>query len=391
MNEPDNQTNDARMNDQQRLTALVDRLQALSGLGEVAYQRMLRDLQVSQARLGYDPEGRLRVAFFDAQSYDIESFQRQNGERFAMHYIRSLLVRDSVELARGFKAICVFVNDSLDRAVVQSLASMGVELIALRCAGYNNVDLEACRERGLSVVRVPSYSPYAVAEHTVALMLMLNRRLHVAYMRIRAGSFKLDGLTGFDMRGKTVGVIGTGQIGRCLIAILLGFGCRVLAYDQRPDPSLTAGGVVEYVALDDLFRQSDIISLHVPLFPSTRHMINAAAIAQMKDGVMLINTSRGALVDTRALTDGLKSGKIGAAGLDVYEEEAGVFFHDLSSRVLTDDVLARLLTFNNVVVTSHQAYLTREALDNIALTTLENLAEYEQGRRGSDLSNALTI
>jgi D-lactate dehydrogenase len=240
------------------------------------------------------------------------------------------------------------------------------------------------------VVRVPAYSPHAVAEHTVALMLMLNRRLHMAYMRIRAGSFKLDGLTGFDMYGKTVGIVGTGQIGRCVAEILLGFGCRVLAYDKRIDETLAARPNLAYAELDDLFRESDIISLHVPLFPATHYLIDAAAIDKMKRGVMLINTSRGALVDTRALTGGLKSGKIGSAGLDVYEEEAGVFFHDLSSRVLTDDVLARLLSFNNVVVTSHQAYLTREALDNIAQTTLDNLAEFEQGRRGAELTHAVT-
>ncbi len=377
------------MDDKQRLESLLDRLQALDGLDERAYQRLVRDLEISQARFGYDPQGRLRLACFDAKAYDADAFRKCNKERFAIRYIEVPLTADSVELARGFRAVCVFVNDQVDATVVRSLAGHGVELIALRCAGYNNVDLAACREHGIDVVRVPAYSPYAVAEHTVALMLMLNRRLHVAYTRNRAGYFKLEGLTGFDMRGKTVGVVGTGKIGQCLVEILLGFGCRILAYDTRIDELLAQRSGVEYVALDDLLRRSDIISLHVPLFPSTHHMIDENAIDRMKDGVMLINTSRGALVDTRALIAGLKSGKIGSAGLDVYEEEAGVFFHDLSNQVLTDDVLARLLTFNNVIVTSHQAYLTREALDNIAQTTLDNLAEYETGLRRSELTNAV--
>ena len=266
---------------------------------------------------------------------------------------------------------------------------MGVQLIALRCAGFNNVDLRACQQQQINVVRVPAYSPYAVAEHTVALILMLNRRLHQAYLRNRAGYFVLDGLTGFDMRGKTVGVIGTGQIGRCLVDILLGFGCRVLAFDKFPNAELTDRPNVQYVDLDQALAESDIISLHVPLFPDTHHLVNTDSIAKMKDGVMLINTSRGGLVDTRALIDGLKSGKIGAAGLDVYEEEAGIFFNDLSVKVLTDDVLARLMTFNNVVVTSHQAFLTHEALANIADTTMMNLEEFAQGKRGAELTNAV--
>jgi D-lactate dehydrogenase len=281
------------------------------------------------------------------------------------------------------------VNDTCDATVVESLASLGVQLIALRCAGFNNVDLKACQQHGLSVTRVPAYSPYAVAEHTVALMMMLNRRLHQAYQRNRAGYFVLDGLTGFDMRGKTVGVVGTGKIGQCTIDILLGFGCRVLAFDKFPSDDLAARDNVDYVALDQLFSNSDIITLHIPLFAETHHLIDTSAIQQMKHGVMLINTSRGGLVDTPALIEGLKSRKIGSAGLDVYEEEAGIFFHDISDKVLTDDVLARLLTFNNVVVTSHQAYLTHEALASIAETTLANIDEFAQGRRGADLTNAV--
>jgi D-lactate dehydrogenase len=239
------------------------------------------------------------------------------------------------------------------------------------------------------VVRVPAYSPYAVAEHTLALMLMLNRRLHQAYQRNRAGYFVLDGLTGFDMRGKQVGVIGTGKIGQCTIDILLGFGCRILAFDKFPNDALAARPHVQYVDMAHLLGHSDIITLHVPLFPETHHLINPSTIKQMKDGVMLINTSRGELVDTKALIDGLKSGKIGYAGLDVYEEEAGVFFHDLSDQVLSDDVLARLMTFNNVVVTSHQAFLTREALTNIADTTLANIDAFKRGKRGAELPNAV--
>ncbi len=340
---------------------------------------------------GCDERGRLRVAFFDAKSYDVESFDQCNADRFALQYVRASLGQDTVPAATDCKAICIFVNDVCDAAIVDALASLGVELIALRCAGYNNVDLAACRRRGMSVVRVPAYSPYAVAEHTVALMLMLNRRLHQAYLRNRAGYFVLEGLTGFDMRGKTVGVIGTGKIGQCVIEILLGFGCRVLAYDKYPSPQLAGRAGVEHVELDDLLRQSDIVTLHVPLFAETHYLINAQAIGRMKRGAMLINTSRGGLVDTKALIDGLKSGQIGLAGLDVYEEEAGIFFHDVSGRVLSDDVLARLLTFNNVVITSHQAFLTREALANIADTTLANLAEFQSGKRGAELTNAVPL
>jgi D-lactate dehydrogenase len=239
------------------------------------------------------------------------------------------------------------------------------------------------------VVRVPAYSPYAVAEHTVALMLMLNRRLHQAYQRNRTGYFVLEGLTGFDMRGKTVGVVGTGKIGQCTIDILLGLGCRVLAFDRFPNEEVARRENVQYAPLDELLSKSDIVTLHVPLLPETHHLINASTIKKMKVGVMLINTSRGGLVDTPALIRGLKSGKIGFAGLDVYEEEAGVFFHDITDKVLTDDVLARLMTFNNVVVTSHQAFLTHEALANIAETTFANIREFEEGKRGAELTNAV--
>jgi D-lactate dehydrogenase len=243
----------------------------------------------------------------------------------------------------------------------------------------------------MSVVRVPAYSPYAVAEFTVALMMMLNRRLHHAYIRNRSGNFQLEGLTGFDMHGKTVGVVGTGKIGQCVIDILLGFGCHILAYDKYPNNEIAELADVEYTGLEPLLRRSDIITLHVPLFLETYHVINRAAIDRMKDGVMLINTSRGGLVDTKALIDALKVGKVGAAGLDVYEEEAGIFFHDMSDKVLTDDVLARLMTFNNVVVTSHQAFLTREALANIAETTLDSVREFADGKRGGEMTYAVNM
>lgn len=378
------------MNDQQRLQAFLDKAANVGGLDQVRFERLIAELERPQTVAGYDEQGRLKVAMFDARSYDIQSFDRINGGRLAIHPISASLDEDTVHAADGCKVVCIFVNDRCDATVVASFARLGVELIALRCAGFNNVDLEACREHNISVVRVPAYSPYAVAEHTVALMLMLNRRLHQAYARNRAGYFVLDGLMGFDMRGKTIGVVGTGKIGRCAIDILLGFGCRVLAFDKFPDDELASRDNVEYVEIGKLLAESDIITLHVPLFPETHHIINQSTIEQMKDGAMLINTSRGGLIDTRALIEGLKTGKIGSAGLDVYEEEAGIFFHDMSDKVLTDDVLARLMTFNNVVVTSHQAYLTIEALHNIAETTIANIEEFGSGKRGAELTNVVT-
>jgi len=379
------------MNDRERLTVFLDKIKSLDGLDEQRFQRLSTELDRAANRAGYDDQGRLEVAMFDAKSYDIQAFEKRNSGRYAIHPIGTSLNKRTVQSAEGHKVICVFVNDTCDATVVKLLASLGVELIALRCAGFNNIDLETCEQHNLSVARVPAYSPYAVAEFTVALMMMLNRRLHQAYQRNRAGYFVLEGLTGFDMREKTVGVVGTGKIGQCTIDILLGMGCRILAFDKFPNNKLAARNNVQYVGLSQLFPESDIITLHVPLFAETHHLINMSAIEQMKDGVMLINTSRGALFDTRALIDGLKSEKIGSAGLDVYEEEAGIFYHDVSDKVLTDDVLARLMTFNNVVVTSHQAYLTHEALDNIAETTLANIDEFAQGKRGADLTNAVRV
>lgn len=377
------------MNNEERLNDLVTKLQQASGLDERRYDRLLAALEQAPGKVGHDDQGRLKIGMFDARPYDIESFEHCNEGRYAIHPIETSLNVDTARAAAGYKVICIFVNDCCDAEVVEMLAARGVEMIALRCAGFNNVDLEACDRFGISVARVPAYSPYAVAEHSVALMLMLNRNLHRAYYRNQAGYFVLDGLTGFDMRGKTVGVAGTGKIGRCLVDILLGFGCRVLAFDKYPDEALAAREAVDYVDLDQLYAESDIVSLHVPLYPETYHLIDATAIEAMKPGAMLINTSRGALVDTPALIDGLKSGKIGAAGLDVYEEEAGIFFHNVANEILTDDVLARLMTFNNVVVTSHQAYLTKEALANIAETTLDNIREFALGKRGQELTNVV--
>jgi len=377
------------MNDQERLAAFLDRVRSAGGLDRQRFERLTAELDRVADRAGYDDQGRLRVAMFDAKSYDVQSFDRQNNGRYAIDSVPASLNEATAHAAEGTKVVCIFVNDTCDAPVVKALALAGVELIALRCAGFNNVDLKACREHNLSVVRVPAYSPYAVAEHTVALMLMLNRRLHQAYSRNRAGYFVLEGLTGFDMWGKTVGVVGTGKIGQCTIDILLGFGCRILAFDKFPDEEFAARENLQYVGLEELLSESDIVTLHVPLFADTHHLINESTIEQMKDGVMLINTSRGGLVDARALIGGLKSGKIGFAGLDVYEEEAGIFFHNISDKVLTDDVLARLMTFNNVVVTSHQAFLTHEALANIAETTLANIEEFAQGKRGAELNNAV--
>jgi D-lactate dehydrogenase len=376
------------LSDSGRRDRLIERLKALDGISQAAFRAATEALDAAPHRLGYDVQGRLKVAVFDSRSYDIEYLTHANQDRFALTFLPSALDIDTAGSAAGSMAVCLFVNDHADAAVIRKLAALGVRMIALRCAGYNNVDLKACEEHGISVARVPAYSPNAVAEHTVALMLMLNRKLHIAYLRNRAGAFVLDGLTGFDMKGKTAGVIGVGKIGQCVVDILLGFGCRVLAFDKYPSEELLASKA-EIVELEQIFRESDIITLHVPLFPETYHLIDRKAIQMMKRGVMIINTSRGGLVDTPALIVGLKSGQVGSAGLDVYEEEAGIFFQDLSGKVLTDDVLARLMTFNNVVVTSHQGFLTHEALTNIADTTVENLLEFQNGKRSKELTNAV--
>ncbi len=323
----------------------------------------------------------MKAVFFGTQPYDQESFEQLN-RTYGLELVfqTSHLNRDNVALARGAQIVCIFVNDTADAETIRGLAEEGVKLIALRCAGFNNVDLKAAAQYGIPVVRVPAYSPHAVAEYAVTLMLALNRKTYRAVWRTRDGNFSLHGLLGFDMYGKTVGVIGTGKIARVLIHILRGFGMNVLAYDIRPDEAFAAAEGITYTTLEDLYAQSDIITLHCPLTDQTRHMIDAAAIARMKPGVMLINTGRGQLIRTADLIDGLKKKKIGSAGLDVYEEEAAYFYEDTSDRIMDDDVLARLLSFNNVIVTSHQAFFTREALDNIAHTTLQNMLDFEQGK-----------
>jgi D-lactate dehydrogenase len=339
--------------------------------------------------ISVEEDERLKIAVFDSKPYIRQIFEGQNNNHFVFKFLKPRLNHDTVALASGFKVICAFVNDKIDAELVEKLNRIGVELIALRCAGYNNVDIEACETHGISVARVPAYSPYAVAEHTIALIMALNRHIHKANNRIREGNFSLDGLVGFDMYGKTVGLIGTGKIGKCLINILLGFGCKILAYDKLPDRTIAQMKSVQYVELGKLFRNSDIISLHVPLTPETNYMINKDSIAKMKHGVMLINTSRGGLVNTKDLIENLKTGQIGSAGLDVYEEESEYFFEDYSHAIIADDILARLTTFNNVMVTSHMAFLTKEALVNIVETTLDNIREYENGKRGLQLTNTI--
>lgn len=321
----------------------------------------------------------MNVAVFGSKSYTREYFDAVASEfGHALTYFESRLRCDSARLAEGFDAVCIFVNDDADRATLQKLHAAGVRTVALRCSGFNNVDLAAAERLGITVVRVPAYSPYAVAEHAAALILALNRKTHRAYNRVREGNFALEGLTGFDLRGRTVGIVGAGRIGQVLAKIMTGFECRVLAFDPYPNDVITGLGGT-FVELSTLLTESDIISLHCPLSPKTHHMIDVAAVARMKPGVMLINTSRGALLDTQAAIDGLKSGKIGYLGLDVYEEEADLFFENLSDQVIKDDVFARLLTFPNVLITGHQAFFTADALTSIARTTLANLAMLEAG------------
>ncbi|WP_181704621.1 2-hydroxyacid dehydrogenase [Chthonobacter rhizosphaerae] len=317
------------------------------------------------------------VAVFNTKPYDRRYLEAANADgRHGLLFLEPHLSPETALLAKGHAAVCVFVNDRLDAPVLERLNDGGVSLIALRCAGFNNVDLAAAKALGLTVARVPAYSPHAVAEHTIALMLTLNRRIHRAYNRVREGNFALDGLIGFDLHGKTAGVVGTGKIGALVAGILKGFGCRVIAYDARRDPACEAAGVA-YVDFPTLCRESDVITLHCPLTPDTHHLIDAEAIAAMKRGVMLVNTSRGAVVDTAAVLKGLKSGMIGAVALDVYEEEGDFFFEDLSNRYIGDDLFARLLTFPNVLITGHQAFLTHEALTAIAETTIGNITAFE--------------
>src|SRR6266481_7176677 len=321
----------------------------------------------------------MTIAIFSAKKYDREFLSAANASRHQLCFFEPHLSEETVGLAMGFDAVCVFVNDQVNAAVIATLESLGVRLIALRCAGYNNVDLSAAKKHGVTVLRVPAYSPYAVAEHTIALMLALNRKLHRAYNRVREGNFALDGLLGFDMYGKTAGIIGTGKIGTVVAEILSGFHCSILAFDPIPNEPCRSLGV-NYVRLEELLAQSDIVTLHCPLTPENKYIISDAAIAGMKNGVMLINTSRGALLDTLPIIEALKSSKIGYLGLDVYEEEEEIFFEDRSGLILGDDVFARLLTFPNVIITGHQAFFTREALLNIAATTIDNITKFENNQ-----------
>ena len=321
----------------------------------------------------------MRTLIYSSQTYDRESFlAAQVPADIELHFQPARLTLDTVALAEAYEVVCAFINDDLSAPVLEQLAAGGTRLIALRSAGFNHVDLAAARRLGLGVVRVPAYSPHAVAEHAVALILSLNRHLHRACNRTRDGDFSLHGLTGFDLVGKTVGVVGTGQIGATFARIMAGFGCKMLAYDPYPNPQVEALGA-RYLPLDALLAEAHIISLHCPLNDDTRHLINPASLSRMQRGAMLINTGRGALVNTPALIDALKSGQLGYLGLDVYEEEAQLFFEDRSDLPLQDDVLARLLTFPNVVVTAHQAFLTREALGAIAQTTLDNISAWATG------------
>lgn len=328
----------------------------------------------------------MKVALFGCKPYDRRFFEDAN--RFYNHEIIFLephLHEKTAILAKDAEAVCLFVNDQLNAETLNLLDQQGVRLIALRCAGYNNVDLETTKQLGMQVVRVPAYSPHAVAEHAIALILTLNRKIHRAYYRVREGNFSLNGLLGFDLYGRTAGLIGTGKIGRIVGQILAGMGCKVLAYDPFPNDEFSEFG--EYVSLEKLYGESDIISLHCPLTPSNTHLINSSAIAQMKPGVMLINTSRGGLIDTQAVIDGLKEKNIGYLALDVYEKEADLFFEDLSDEVIQDDLFERLLTFPNVIITGHQAFFTQEALQNIAETTLSNITEIETKETCQNLVN----
>jgi len=321
-----------------------------------------------------------KIAFFDTKPYDSASFDSINKDfGFEFHYHEAQLDKHNASLAKGADVACAFVNATVCAETINILADNGVRLIALRCAGFNNVDLHEASKRNIQVVRVPAYSPYAVAEHALALMLTLNRNTHKAYARTRNNDFALNGLLGFDMHGKTIGIVGTGKIAKILVKTLCAMGAHVLAFDIYPDHDFATELGVTYTSLDEIFAKSDIISLHCPLTPETEHLINQNTIAKMKDGVMIINTGRGKLIDTNALIDGLKSGKIGSAGLDVYEKEEKYFFEDWSECIVEDDVLARLLSFNNVLVTAHQAFFTKEALSNIAQTTLQNISDFAEG------------
>ncbi|GAB3335287.1 2-hydroxyacid dehydrogenase [Larkinella ripae] len=322
----------------------------------------------------------MKVTFFSSKPYDITFFEQTNADfGFQLRFLKVPLDETTAGLVTDSPVVCLFVNDRANAAVIRQLAQQGVRLIALRCAGFNNVDLEAAQHHGLQVMRVPAYSPHSVAEHTLALMLALNRKTHRAYNRVKEGNFALDGLMGFDLFGQTVGLLGLGKIGKVTARILSGFGCRVVAFDLVEDEEAHRIGI-EYVSLAELLHQSDILSLHCPLTPQTHHIINPDTLRLMKKGVMLINTGRGALIDTQAVIESLKSGQVGYLGLDVYEEESHLFFEDLSNTIIQDDTFMRLLTFPNVLITGHQAFFTRNALQGIALTTCQNIQAFAEGR-----------
>lgn len=322
----------------------------------------------------------MRILVYDTHSFERETFCQENSQyHHDLTFLDVKLSEKTASLSKGFEAVCAFVNDRLDRPVLMILKEAGVKLLALRSAGFNHVDLATAKEVGLKVVRVPEYSPFSVAEFAVSLILTLNRKIHRSYNRVRECNFSLDGLVGFDLHGKTIGVVGTGKIGRAFVRIMRGFQCEVLAYDVFPDAQLEQELGIKYLPLKEVLNRSDVISLHLPLTKESTHLIDDEKISWMKDGVMLINTSRGKIIDTKALIRALKTKKIGAAGLDVYEEEESVFFEDHSGDILSDDVLMRLMTFPNVILTGHQAFLTKEALTNIAETTLKNVSDFEQG------------
>jgi D-lactate dehydrogenase len=320
----------------------------------------------------------MKIAVFSTKSYDQEYFENYSiDSRYTFSFFETALNKDTASLTNGFDAVCIFVNDSVDKNTIEILSKNGIRLIALRCAGFNNVDIEAAKSNNIKVVRVPAYSPEAVAEHAVALILTLNRKTHKAYNRVREGNFSLKNLIGFNLYGKTIGVIGTGQIGATFCRIIKGFGCKIIAFDVSKSDELVQQGV-EYLSLDEVFQQCDILSLHCPLNASTKHIVNEKSIALMKDGVMIINTSRGALINTADVIMGLTSKKIGYLGIDVYEQEEKLFFEDLSESIIEDDLILKLISFPNVLITSHQAYFTKEAMDEITTTTLQNIEAFEK-------------
>ena len=320
----------------------------------------------------------MKIAFFSSKNYDEISFNAVNNGQHEFEFFEEQLNSRNAFLAEGFDAVCVFVNDKVNSTAIAALDKLGIKTIAFRSAGYNNLNMKAAKETGMRVVRVPAYSPQAVAEHAVALILTLNRKIHKAYNRVRENNFSIENLTGFDLNGKTVGVIGTGLIGKTFCKIMLGFGCKVIAQDIHPNKELQEAGIT-YVSLNELLQQSDIVSLHCPLLPETQHLINKDTLAIMKKGAMLINTSRGGLLNTQDVIESLKTKHLGYLAIDVYEQEAGIFFHDLSETIVEDDSIARLMTFPNVIITSHQGFFTKEALEQIATTTLNSLTAIEKG------------